>query len=392
MSVQQDRIGPEEAEIVVFNKGGRDFRYDKLRAGEEAPREFFYGFLDLQEAGYRAAMQSTSGAASGAAGMVADRVERTFAALTGVGVRPLSLATQKAWFRGAKVAMSFTDGFSLTLGLAGRRVTGGAALIGGFHGLSDIEFRAPAGGRAVAHATIRRALARLDHAFFFGPADREFAIDHYALDRERTSIIPFGIDTEFWRPLVDAPEEDVVVAIGQDRNRDYNLLVRAPGRHPMRIITRQKFDIPADATHVSTSSGDYFTANSMTDVDLRRLYSRARAVIVPLKDVHQPSGYSVTLQAMSCGRPVILSNIKGLWSRDLMVHGENCLLVTPGDAEDLSRAIASVRGDAALRERLGRNARATAIAHFGLDKTGGGTLELARLGLAVHAARSRRAA
>jgi hypothetical protein len=392
MSVHQDRIGPDEADVVVFNKGGRDLRYEKLQAGEEAPREFFYGFLELGHAGYRAAMQSTSGAASGAVGAVADRVERTFAAFTGVGVRPLSLATQKAWFRGAKVAISYTDGFSLTLGLAGRRATGGAALIGGFHGLSDIEFRAPTAGRSIAHATIRRALAGLDHAFFFGPADREFAIDHYALARERTSIFPFGIDTEFWRPLGDAPEEDVVVAIGQDRNRDYNLLVRAPGRHPMRVITRQKLDIPAGACHVSTSSGDYSTADSMTDADVRRLYNRARAVIVPLKDVRQPSGYSVTLQAMSCGRPVILSDIKGLWSKDILLHGENCLLVRPGDADALSQAIASLRSDAALRERLGRNARATALAHFGLNKTAGGTLELARLGLDLHASRTRRAA
>jgi glycosyltransferase involved in cell wall biosynthesis len=95
---------------------------------------------------------------------------------------------------------------------------------------------------------------------------------------------------------------------------------------------------------------------------------------------------------MSCGRPVILSDIKGLWSKDILLHGENCLLVRPGDADALSQAIASLRSDAALRERLGRNARATALAHFGLNKTAGGTLELARLGLDLHASRTRRAA
>ena len=391
MTAMRDRIGAAKAAVVVFNKGGRDFRYERLERGEEAPREFFYGFLDLKNAGIDAAMQSTAGAAPGVLGAVADRVERGFAALTQIGARPLSLQLHSAWFRNTKVAISYTDGFSLSLGLGMTRRPDYPVLIGGFHGLSDIEYRAPERMRGLARAIIRRSLSRLDHAFFFGSADHDFAIEHYGIAPERTSIIPFGVDTEFWRPLPDAKHEDIVVAVGQDRNRDFDLLVRAPGQHPTRIITRQKLDIPAGATHVSTSSGDFFTADSMTDTDLRQLYNGARAVIVPLKDVYQPSGQSVTLQAMSCGKPVILSKIKGVWARDLLVNGQNCILVTPGDAEALSQAIARVRSDAALRDSLGRAARETAVRHFGLDRIATGTIDLARLGLRLHAARQRQA-
>jgi glycosyltransferase involved in cell wall biosynthesis len=389
MSTRQDRIGPDEADVVVFNKGGRDFRYERLQHGEEAPREFFYGFLDLEEAGIKAAMQSTAGAAPGILGALADRVERGFAAVAGIGVRPLSLKLEASWFRGAKVAISYTDGFSLTMGLAKPPAT---VLIGGFHGLSDIEFRAPAHMQIVARTLIRTALARLDHAFFFGPADRAFAIERYGLSEGRSSVIAFGVDTDFWRPMRDVPQSDSVVAVGQDANRDYELMVRTPGRHPMRIVTRRKLDIPPDATHITTSPGDYFTAESMTDADLRWLYNSACAVVVPLKNVYQPTGYSVTLQAMSCGRPVILSKIKGLWRRNVLKDGENCLLVPPGNAEALGQAIGRVRSDKGLRERLGRAARETALAHFDLDKIAGGTLALARLGLDLHASRRRAAA
>jgi glycosyltransferase involved in cell wall biosynthesis len=125
----------------------------------------------------------------------------------------------------------------------------------------------------------------------------------------------------------------------------------------------------------------------MTDEALRRLYNRARAVIVPLKDVYQPTGYSVTLQAMSCGRPVILSAIKGLWAPELLRHNENCLLVPPGDAAALGAAIARIRADGALRARLGQAARATALAHFGLDRMGAATIALARRGLSLAEAR-----
>lgn len=380
---QESRLGAAHADVVVFNKGGRDFRLERLDRGEEVPREFLYGYLDLQRAGLKTAMLSTSGSEPGWSGALANLIERVFAKITQLGVRPFSVALRRPEFGDAKVAISYTDGFSLSLGLGKRRHKQPPVLFGGFHGLSDIEARAPKHMRPLARVIIRRALAGLDHVFFFGPADRNYAAGHYGLALDRSSVIPFGVDTEFWRPLPDVSEDDRVVAIGQDHNRDYDLLAAVPGQHPTLIVTRRPVKIPAGAAHVMTSSGDYFNADSMTDEDLRRLYNSARAVIVPLKDVYQPSGYSVTLQAMSCGRPVVLSNIRGLWAPELLKDGENCLLVPPGDAAALGAAIGRLRADAGLRARLGQAARATAIAHFGLDKIGQGTLALARLGLSM---------
>ncbi len=378
------RIGPADADVVVFNKGGRDFRLERLTKGQEVPREFFYGFFELAKAGISAAMMSSAGRLPGALGFFADTIERGFARLTALGVRPLSTKLSALRLNRTKVLISYTDGFSLSLGLGYPRSAERPILIGGFHGLSDIEERTPRRFRGLAREIISRSLAGLDHAFFFGPADRIVSIERYGLRAERSSVYAFGIDTEFWRPLADEQDQDFVVAIGQDRNRDYDLLAAAPGRHPMRIVTRQAVKIPADASNVLTTVGDFFGSDAMSDEDVRRLYNKARAVVVPLKDVYQPSGYSVTLQAMSCARPVILSRIKGLWAPELLRDDENCLLVPPGDAPALASAIARVRSDPALRDRLGRAARETAIKHFGLDKIGASTIALARLGLAGH--------
>lgn len=382
------RIGPAGPDVIMFNKGGRDFRIERLERGEETPREFLYGFFDLREAGISAAMQSSAGAIPGTLGTVADIVERRFAAMTQLGVRPLSMRLQFSNIKDAKVAMSYTDGFSLSLGLGASKNPARPILLGGFHGLSDIEPRANVAVRGLVRTLITRSLGGLDHAFFFGPADRQVAIDRYGMTAERSSVIPFGVDTMFWRPLPDQKEADFIVAVGQDRNRDYDLLAAAPGSHPTRIVTRQKILVPPGATHIETSTGDFFGSDSITDKGLRQLYNTARAVVVPIKDVYQPSGYSVTLQAMSCGRPVILSKIRGLWAPDLLKHNENCVLVPPGDPAALGAAIARIRADAPLAARLGRAARETAVAHFGLDKIGAGTVALARLGLDLHARRN----
>jgi glycosyltransferase involved in cell wall biosynthesis len=192
--------------------------------------------------------------------------------------------------------------------------------------------------------------------------------------------------------MPDEPPADFAVAIGQDPNRDYDLLASAPGGHPIRIVTRRPVNIPPGADNVLTTVGDFFSSDSMTDEDIRRLYNIAFAVVVPVKDVNQPSGYSVSLQAMSCGRPVIISNIRGLWATDLLKDGVNCLLVPPGDAVALGQAIGRVRSDKALAARLGRNARETAVARLGLDRIGNGTVALAQIGLAMHRNRSGSAA
>jgi glycosyltransferase involved in cell wall biosynthesis len=265
-------------------------------------------------------------------------------------------------------------------------------LIGGFHGLSDTEGRVAPWARPFARALIGRSLSRLDHIFFFGSADRECAVETYGFARERSSVINFGVDTEFWRPTQETASEDFVVAIGQDMNRDYELLAGAPGRHRTIIVTRQSVRVPPGANHVTITPGDYFGSDSMSDDDIRRLYNRARAVIVPLKDVYQPSGYSVTLQAMSCGRPVVLTKTRGLWAPEHFVDKINCLLVQPGDAAGIGEAIRMLRTDPSLAERIGRAARDTVVRQFSLDRIGRGTLALAQLGLSLWSKRIQAAA
>ena len=381
-------IGHPNPDVLIVAKGGRDFRYERMQQGLETPREFFYGFFDVEAAGIPVAMMSSAARAPGALGGIADLLERGFAAATALGVRPFSTRLALPLLNQSKAVISFTDGFSLSLGLGLRGLDRRPFLVGGFHGLSDIEQRSEVRGRPLVRRLITRALRGLDHAFFFGPADRAAAIESYGLEPERSSIINFGIDETFWRPINPVDRRDVAVAVGQDMNRDFDTLVAATGENPTHIVTRRAVAVPDGARHVTISKGDFFGTQSMSDEELRQLYNMAAVVVVPLKDVNQPTGYSVTLQAMSCARPVILSRIKGLWTHELLIDGENCLLVPPDDPTALGAAISRVRADPALAERLGRNARRTVEAHFGLDQIGFETTRLARLGLCRPEARS----
>ena len=54
----------------------------------------------------------------------------------------------------------------------------------------------------------------------------------------------------------------------------------------------------------------------LTDTEVRDIYEQSKVTILPLKNTLQPSGQSVTLQSMSCGVPVIISNTIGFWDSD----------------------------------------------------------------------------
>ena len=63
-----------------------------------------------------------------------------------------------------------------------------------------------------------------------------------------------------------------------------------------------------------------------------------------------------TQEYMSQGRPVVVTNNGG--QREYVVEEQNGLLVPPGDAKALAEAMARLVDDAALRQRLGQQAKA----------------------------------
>lgn len=354
------------ADIICFDKGGRDERRRLVVEGR-APRDFFYGTMDLEERGYAIDVISSALPYRGAGAFWHRALELLWSHISRLGMRPHFVATIAQKMQESRVAISFTDGFSLTLGdYYSRRNVEAPYLIGCFHGLSDFEFKAPPILQPTVRRTISRSLKRLDHVAFFGPADRQFGIERYDLDPARTSNILFGVDTEFWTPA-GPPEGDYIFSIGQDPNRDFNTLVGCDADVPIRLHTALPVHVPSGLNNVVLTRGSYHRS-TMTDEDLREMYRKAMAVAVPLRDVYQPTGYSVTLQAMACGKAVILSRIKGLWAPELLRDGENCLLVPPGDKLALANALRRIAKDPSLRERLGRAARATVVSHFSTSR------------------------
>ena len=73
------------------------------------------------------------------------------------------------------------------------------------------------------------------------------------------------------------------------------------------------------------------------------------------------------LEAMACGCTLVASNTPPV--REVVIDGENGLLVDFSDTDKMAAKVAEALDDAALRGQLGINARETAVSRYDMQKT-----------------------
>ena len=164
--------------------------------------------------------------------------------------------------------------------------------------------------------------------------------------------LPFGVDTKFWKRFEGkAGEKKYILALGNDANRDWETLITAwnEGLPPLKIVTR--LPVPQGPPNVEVIAGDW-REQTLSDNKIKELYWGAQLVVIPLRETMQPAGQSVCLQAMACGCPVIMSNIRGLWNQNELKNGEHWRLVTPGQPLELRDAVIQLATDRELRESM----------------------------------------
>ena len=348
--------------LLYILPGGRAERW-QLGEGK-FPDEFFYGYCQLvRREGWRAELMT-----------------RDFHSRLGVGLQKLlhwftHLSPDfggAAWLntdllRRFDTIVSMSEPVLFMLALRKRHADDGAALVLIMMGTEKRleRSRLP----AVTYRMLHWLYERLAAVIVIGEGEREYLLQQGLVAPGRLHLVQFGVDTKFWTPADDSSERKYLLAVGNDDGRDYETLLKAIGNHPLRLHTARHLNEAALPPNVLRTKGDW-SGRALSDQELRDLYRESRFVVTPLHDSSQPQGQSVTLQAMACGKAVILSKTRGLWSRELMRHMDNCYLVPPGDVAALREAIERLQKDAGLRARLGKAARQSVEQHFSSELMG----------------------
>lgn len=366
------------SKILVFDKGGRNQRIELIKK-KKAPKDFFQSIDFLRSRNFNIDHFSSSIKYKiNLLVVIFKPFEEIFSMFSKIGIRPLSVFQFKEKINNADYVVSLTDGFSLSLGFyySFLNKKNQIKLVGAFHKLSDFNDKLPFLLKKFYYPIFKIILKRLNYLIFFGEADRINSIEYFKLDKEKTFTIKFGVDTEFWEPNnKNNFKSNYIFSIGQDPSRDFITL--------LKVRTRRKIHIHTNLLHSSNNkkfkitNGTYQKhKNCYSDLKIRKLYQESFLIIVPLKDVFQPSGYSVTLQAMSCGKPVLLTKTKGLWAPDVFVSFKNCILINPYDPEEIENAIRILENNQKIYERISLNARKTAEKYFCLDVANQSTLKI----------------
>jgi glycosyltransferase involved in cell wall biosynthesis len=219
----------------------------------------------------------------------------------------------------------------------------------------------------------------IDRLIVHSAAQRRVACERLGFDADRVEVLPYQVDTHFWRPL-GLPPEELVCTAGLEC-RDYSTLLQAAGSLPAQVRI-------AAASHWSRKRSriDHEALPPNVDVrpyaypELRQLYDRSRFVVAPLVETDFQAGITLILEAMAMAKAVIVSATRGLprvvlgplwaagqvhWPNEGPSPAEaNGIYVPPGDVRALRSAIQFLLAQPEATEALGRNGRVAAAQQY----------------------------
>lgn len=204
-----------------------------------------------------------------------------------------------------------------------------------------------------------------DGVFSSSACSADWCARFYNLNRSEIPVLHTGIDTKLFYPQSVAKDPNpTIIFVGRvSKGKGAGVLVDAaialaaefPGLR-VRMIGRGETDFVKMLQDKALAAGfanllefPGFAARTELPVHL----SRAHVFAAP--SLFEGGPVFANLEAMACGLPVVACTGSG--AAEVIVHGRTGLLVSPGDVESLTSALGTVLANAALRDRLGADAR-----------------------------------
>jgi glycosyltransferase involved in cell wall biosynthesis len=210
--------------------------------------------------------------------------------------------------------------------------------------------------------------------------DRVVAYSDFGASLYRTSrpidVIKGGVDDRFFTPASTPARRDRILYAGRLLpHKGVDRLIEAlPAGVPLTVCGRPYHQEYARRLRELAASKDVTFLADADDAALRDLYRRSWATVLPsvyldcYGTTHRmPELMGLTLlESMACGTPAIAARVGGM--PEFVEHGLTGF-VFDGVGE-LSAQLASLAGDDALADRLGRAAREAIVTRHGLTAVG----------------------
>lgn len=207
-----------------------------------------------------------------------------------------------------------------------------------------------------ARRDIARAYAGADLIVHLSTLETEVFLDA-GWSAEQLFAMTYGVASDFYTPGEASRDLDVV-AVGQDRGRDYATLFEAVDGLDLTV------DVVCRPENLAglTAPTNVRVHGTVDHARYRDLLRRAKILVVPTREMAYPTGSSVALEAASCGACVVVTGTAPM--REYFSDGETGILVPVGEPDALAAALLGAMADDGLRTRLGEAARRSVVDRF----------------------------
>ena len=200
------------------------------------------------------------------------------------------------------------------------------------------------------------------HVICLCRAQAEYAISEMGLSPEKVDFVHDKVDHRFFQPQ-DEAVDDYILTVGAEQ-RDFQTLVEAVKETGRRLVVVASSPWSARKA-ILGSTENVEVLSQITYQQLKKVYAKARLVVVPLKNVDYAAGVNTLLESMAMAKPVIVSRTRGI--QDYVIDGETGLFIEPRNSLALSQAIESVFESPPMQRYLGHNARQAVEREMNLD-------------------------
>jgi len=226
---------------------------------------------------------------------------------------------------------------------------------------------------------LKPLLGRVDRFLAVAESHRRYLVEREGLPADRVEVVYNGVDTARYRPRPPDPARARQLGLGGDKR----WLVTVASLKPLKridLLIDAFARVVAERPELGLLIVGDGPERAALEARVRRLGLEDWVVFLGLREeVEKILNLSelfvlssrteafpnALLEAMASGLPVVATNVGSV--PELVEHGKSGLLVEPGDAEALARAILEVTADRSRARAMGEQGRSVVESRFGLD-------------------------
>lgn len=219
----------------------------------------------------------------------------------------------------------------------------------------------------------------LNKADYVFSTSNHMAAETHKYTSKTINVIPFGIDINKFKPFeVDSvfDSDDIVIGTAKLLEPNYgieNLIAsfsqlrkRIPGKSIKLLIVGggSLYNNFSKLISELKIENDVILTGRKPYTEIPKYYNMIDIAVLP--SINESFGVSA-LEASSCGKPVVVTNVGGL--PEIIVNGLTGIIIEPNNTISLTDALEKLVLDDELRLKMGRYGRERAVEYFDIDKT-----------------------